>query len=634
MAKFDEEDVFQQLDSEIEDELETDGDVGRDLLVYMIDGGRDMFLPFGKEDIGVTETYFSAVIKSVTKDLKTRIISRDRDEVAICFFNTREKRNFQESSGVFVFQASDQDTRNQDELCQPTARLIKEFSCVNKIFDNVIGSMPGVVPGSRENPLYNALWVAQGLLRKGSVKNSAKRILLFTNNDDPFGDADAALKNDMRRMTIQRARDAQDLGISIDILPFSRPGEEFSVSIFYAHMIEMDEEERTNFFAIAKERLDAMDNQIQKRIFKKRAVRRLTLTIPNGMAISVQTFALIRQATPGQIAWVDSFDNKLLKSERSFICSDTGTLISEPLQCFQEYKSQKVCFSPHEVSEVKRVTGVQLQLLGFKPLKCLQVYHNMRPAIFLYPDEERISGSTCAFIALYKAMLRLRKYALAYLGTTSRMVALVPQEEITNEIGQIEPPGIHMIFLPFSDDIRHIEKFHTSIDGNVSKASDEQVQKAISMLKRIDLKDFSPAHYANPALQRHYAILEAVALLEDELPDPMDETMPPEEQMQKPAISQAVKEFKDSVYGPDHDLQEEEAAAEKLKGSAASQKRKAAEEVAAKDYEKYDWSELADAGKLKELTISELKLYLVRHKLQVTGKKEVIVNRILTHMGK
>lgn len=30
-----------------------------------------------------------------------------------------------------------------------------------------IGSQYGIVSGSRENSLYNALWVAQALLRKG-----------------------------------------------------------------------------------------------------------------------------------------------------------------------------------------------------------------------------------------------------------------------------------------------------------------------------------------------------------------------------------------------------------------------------------------------------------------------------------
>lgn len=34
-------------------------------------------------------------------------------------------------------------------------------------FTKDIGSQYGIVSGSRENSLYNALWIAQALLRKG-----------------------------------------------------------------------------------------------------------------------------------------------------------------------------------------------------------------------------------------------------------------------------------------------------------------------------------------------------------------------------------------------------------------------------------------------------------------------------------
>lgn len=36
-------------------------------------------------------------------------------------------------------------------------------------FMSDIGSRYGITPGSRENSLYNAIWVAQALLRKGYV---------------------------------------------------------------------------------------------------------------------------------------------------------------------------------------------------------------------------------------------------------------------------------------------------------------------------------------------------------------------------------------------------------------------------------------------------------------------------------
>lgn len=37
---------------------------------------------------------------------------------------------------------------------------------------------------------------------------------------------------------------------------------------------------------------------------------------------------------------------------------------------------------------------------------------------------------------------------------------------------------------------------------------------------------------------------------------------------------------------------------------------------------------------LKELTAEQLKIYLRANKLPVAGKKDVLLNRILTHLGK
>lgn len=32
------------------------------------------------------------------------------------------------------------------------------------------------------------------------------------------------------------------------------------------------------------------------------------------------------------------------------------------------------------------------------------------------------------------------------------------KDEVISSSGQVEPPGMHMIYLPFSDDIRHVEE--------------------------------------------------------------------------------------------------------------------------------------------------------------------------------
>uniref|UniRef100_A0A453JQ65 ATP-dependent DNA helicase 2 subunit KU70 n=1 Tax=Aegilops tauschii subsp. strangulata TaxID=200361 RepID=A0A453JQ65_AEGTS len=334
----------------------------------------------------------------------------------------------------------------------------------------------------------------------------------------------------------------------------------------------------------------------------------------------------------GTITWLDSISNLPLKTERSFICNDTGALLQAPQERFQLYNDKVVKFSVRELSDVKRVSSHHLRLLGFKPLDCLKDYHNLSPSTFIYPSDEQIFGSTRVFVALHSSMLRLGRFALAFYGTPTRprLVALVAQEEVISSSGQDEPPGMHMIYLPYSDDVRYPEEVHLT-SGDAPRATDEQIKKASNLLRRIDLKHFSVSHFANPGLQKHYGILEALALGEDEMPDIKDETLPDEEGLARPGVVKAIEEFKAAVFGENYDQEEAEAAAAK---GGASKKRKAIADAASQKSAAYDWADLADNGKLKDMTVMDLKTYLTAHGLAVSGKKDAIISRILTHLGK
>ncbi|XP_066393454.1 ATP-dependent DNA helicase 2 subunit KU70-like [Miscanthus floridulus] len=625
----DPEGIFRDDSDEDEDTVQ-EREANKEMVVYLVDASPKMFTLATTQDNEKQETHFHTIVSCITESLKTQIIGRSYDEVAICFFNTKEKKNLQDSAGVYVYNVGD-----REELDRPTAKLIKDFSSIEDSFMSTIGSRYGITSGSRENTLYNALWVAQALLRKGSVKTVSKRILIFTNEDDPFGTITGAVKTDMIRTTVQRAKDAQDLGLSIELLPLSRPDEQFDMSLFYADLIGLDGDEITEYLPSAGVRLEDMTNQLRKRIMKKRRVKTLSFAITNDVCIEVNTYALVRPTTPGTITWLDSLSNLPLKAERSFICNDTGALLQDAQTRFQMYNDTIVKFSVHELSEVKRVASHHLRLLGFKPLDCLKDYHNLRPSTFIYPSDQRIFGSTCVFVALHSSMLRLGRFALAFYGNPTRpqLVALVAQEEVTSSGGQFEPPGMHMIYLPYSDDIRYPEEVHVTY-GDAPRATDEQIKKASNLFKRIDLKNFSACQFANPALQRHYGILEALALGEDEMPDIKDETLPDEEGLSRPGVVKAIEEFKTSVYGENYDQEEAEAAAGKASRGDASKKRKEITDAAAQISAAYDWAELADNGKLKQMTAAELKSYLTAHDLPVSGKKEVLVSRILTHLGK
>ncbi|KAL0392539.1 UNVERIFIED_CONTAM: ATP-dependent DNA helicase 2 subunit KU70 [Sesamum radiatum] len=278
-------------------------------------------------------SHFQIAVRSIAQSLKTQIINRSYDEVAICFFNTREKKNLQDLNGVYVFNVPE-----REDLDRPTARLIKEFDHIEESFDKQIGSKYGILPGTRDNSLYNALWAAQALLRKGSAKTADKRILLFTNEDDPFGNMKGVTKMDMMRTTLQRAKDAQDLGISIELLPLSRPDDDFNMPIFYAELLGLEGNDLAEFKALIGERFEDMKDQLRKRIFRKRKVRRINFIVAGGISIELNTYALVRPTNPGAITWLDSVTNLPIKAERSFFCSDTGALLQEPPKLFQTYK--------------------------------------------------------------------------------------------------------------------------------------------------------------------------------------------------------------------------------------------------------------------------------------------------------
>ncbi|KAF8080679.1 hypothetical protein N665_0929s0031 [Sinapis alba] len=615
----DPEDVFRDEDEDPESQFFQEKEASKEFVVYLIDASPKMFSSTCPSEDEKQESHFHIAVSCIAQSLKSHIINRSNDEIAICFFNTREKKNLQELNGVYVFNVPQREC-----IDRPTARLIKDFDLIEESFIKDIGSQNGIVSDSRENSLYSALWVAQALLRKGSSKTADKRIFLFTNEDDPFGSMRISVKEDMTRTTLQRAKDAQDLGISIELLPLIHPDKQFDISLFYKELIGLKGDELTEFMPSVGQKLEDMKDQLKKRVLAKRIAKRITFMICDGLSIELNGYALLRPASPGTITWLDSTTNLPIKVERSYVCADTGAIMQEPIQRIQPYINQNVMFTAAELSELKKVSTGHLRLLGFKPLSCLKDYHNMKPSTFLYPSDKEVIGSTRAFIALHRSMIQLGRFAVAFYGGTTppRLVALVAQDEIESDGGQVEPPGMNMIYLPYANDIRDIEELHSKPGVAAPRASDDQLKKASALMRRLELKDFSVCQFANPALQRHYAILQAIALDEDELRETRDETLPDEEGMNRPGVVKAIEEFKESIYGDDSEEESDSGAKEK------SRKRKAA------DAGDYDFVELAKTGKLKDLTVVELKTYLTANNLPLSGKKDALINRILAHVRK
>ncbi|CAI5461501.1 unnamed protein product [Closterium sp. Yama58-4] len=616
---------------------------GKELVVFLIDAGPDI---------------------SLVGDLKTRIISRESDLVSVAFFDTRAKKNVQSAEGVFVFQD------NQ----QTSAQLIRDLSSLPETFEKDIGSgnwLRGKVK-PHDNPISNALWVVQGLLRTGSTSQEVvKNVLLFTNDDDPFGAITTeGVRSDMRRTTIQKAKDARELGIAFDLFPLSRPGEKFNANIFYADMLGFDDSQRAGFQP-EEIRLSDLQQRLRKKVYRKRMVKRVMFAVVPHLHIALSSYALIRPAKIQKQVYVRAVDNRTVKVETALVCQDTGAVLHGPLPRYQPMPGgSRIIMAKAEVDQVKAVCTHDLLLLGFKPLHCLKDYHNLQPPTFLFPDEETLSGSTAAFIALHNAMLDANSFALACWAKIGmpRLVAILPQQEQVDESGtQVQPVGWHMIPLPFYDDIRPAEKYAHWVPGHGAKdvggdgeqegrggevvsaprANAEQVATATTLMRYMHLKEFSPLNILNPVIQTHYSMLEAIALDLPEVEPVVDTTLPDHSIFQPPQTdtnqpprkgkaaraTAALRHFKDAVYGAGHEEEEaEKAAAARAKADAAEKKRKATFDAATAKAGVVDWRGLAEKGKLDTLTNEELKGYLRMHNLPLTGRKAELVERIKEHL--
>jgi hypothetical protein len=92
------------------------------------------------------------------------------------------------------------------------------------------------------------------------------------------------------------------------------------------------------------------------------------------------------------------------------------------------------------------------------------------------------------------------------------------------------PPGFNVIYLPFADGIR---KINTLKDNLTARPNQEMINISKKLVKKLYIKDFSSTNIENPAIQQHYASLQALALEHDNLEKVIDYTEPDNEGMEK-----------------------------------------------------------------------------------------------------
>ncbi|XP_050980973.1 X-ray repair cross-complementing protein 6 isoform X2 [Labeo rohita] len=577
---------YQNEDDEVEeDEEDSGGDYkisGRDSLVFLVDASKEMFV---KGEDGEPSN-FDMTMQCVRSVYTSKIISSDKDLVALVFYGTEQSKNPRNSfKHVYVYH----------DLDSPGAQRVQD---IDKLQGEKGAQVAEKTMGSGETSLGEALWCCSNLYSDIKLRLSHKRLMIFTCRDNPHGGDNAK-----DRQARTKAADLKETGVVIDLMHLTKPGG-FDVSLFFCDIVSPPEDESELGLQIEPSRkLEDLTKRVRAKELKKRAQSRLTFSLGEGVNLAVGVYVLARTAT---------------KPPAVKLYRDTN----EPV-----YGKKQIVMEKDEVDEIKKFDDPGLVLMGFKPMDRLKLHHHIRPALFIYPEEEQISGSSCMFTALLLKCSEKNVFALCrYIprrNTPPRFVALVPQrEELDQSRTQATPPGFHVIFLPFADDIR-------TVDAHVGPtASDEQVDKMKEIVHKLRFKYRSDS-FENPVLQQHYRNLEALAL--DMLaPEPIEDLTMPKVQMMDDRLGPLVQEFKDVVYPPDYNPEGKPAAKRKPAESGGGAEKKPKIEISEEDLKNH-----VANGTLGKLTVPVLKDACKQFKIRTTGtKKQELIDALTMQFSK
>ncbi|XP_072512378.1 X-ray repair cross-complementing protein 6 isoform X1 [Notamacropus eugenii] len=501
---------------------------GRDSLIFLVDTSKAMFEP-QNEDGG---TSFDLTIQCIQSVYSSKIIGSDRDLLAVVFYGTDKDKNSVNFKNVYVLH----------ELDTPGAKRICELNQFKgekgeKHFQELIGH------GS-DYSLSKALWVCANLFSGVRLKLSHKRIMLFTNDDNPHGE-DSAKASQAKT----KASDLRDTGIFLDLMNLKKPGG-FDVSLFYRDIITSANDENLGVHFEESSRLEDLLRKVRAKETRKRCLARLKLKLGEGVALTVGIFNMVQKAfKPSPVRLYRETNEQVKAKTRTFNVETGSLLLPSDTKRAQIYGGRQIVMEKEETEELKRFDEPGFVLIGFKPLFMLKQHHFLRPSLFVYPEESLVNGSTTLFAALLTKCLEKRVLALCRYTPRQNcppcFVALVPQEEeLDAQRVQVTPPGFQLVFLPYADDKRKVP-FTEKVTANP-----EQVDKMKAIVRKLRFKYWSDS-FENPVLQQHFRNLEALALEKEECEHAPDLTLPKVEEMDV-RLGSLVEEFKELVYPPDY----------------------------------------------------------------------------------
>ncbi|KAI0763322.1 ku70-like protein [Trametes elegans] len=653
MASYDHWNSLEDEDEELQDSSLYESK--RDVILFCIDCSPSMLEMREDERYEDVQTCnLMVALEAAIQIQKKKVLVGPNDAVGIMLFNTT-KRNDDEEAGAEVKEGT--------YLYQPVATIdAPKVMNLTQLLDEVREkpeTLKEMFPPMKDRriPVGDVFTRCNRVMRDGAPETATKRIFFITDEDNPH------IGPNKTRMIISARNTLTDLAqIGVTVEPFFIRKDErpFDVGKFYGsvlltkNMTEQDEAGEDGAPNVPEEsvsitRMEELLAQLRFHEVPKRALFSVPFTLAPGFVIGVKGYGLITEQKKGAYRYFADLGDRMepVTSRASYVDEETdhevnkdeivygmdlGTPSAEadgetvedakgPQAATREVKlGSRVFYTADEVRSF-RTLGLEpgIKLLGFKDRSELAFEDNVKHSVFIYPDEMTYSGSKRTTTALLRTMISKRKIAIV-LALTRRnaspiFCAVLPQAEKVDESGWREPPGFHLIPLPFADDIR------AAPQEKAFRASDELKEAALAWIQKLKVKNgsYPPDSYPNPALAYHNAQLEASAFREDFDAEAFEDLTVPKYDMMHKRAGKLLREWKDALS--------EDETANIISAPPAGKKRKAeTQDVAGVD--EGEVRRLNGKGELRKLRVEDLKHFLKSRSAPVSGKKDELIQRV------
>lgn len=422
-----------------------------------------------------------AALKCAYHLMQQRIISNPKDLMGIVLYGTEATKFYNEdenSRGGWSFPHCYLLT----ELDVPEADDVKEL---RRLTESESPEAETIFKRSKEPvSMHSVLFCANQIFQQNAANFTSRRLFIVTDNDNPHS------KNEKSRsQATVRAKDLYDLGVLIELFPISTVDHQFDTTIFYDDIVyrssptdpeaiaynhvstaDTDSSKLVSGSADGITLLQSLLTTIASKVTPKRALfSSVPLELSPTLKISVKGYLLYKHQKPARSSYI------YLGAERPEIVKghtqqfdDVGKAVQKiEIRRAYTFGGEKITFSDEEAKELRHFGDPVIRILGFKPIAKLPFWANIKNSTFLYPSEEDYVGSTRVYSALHRKLEKDKLFGLAWFvprkNATPVLAALLPTLAMVEKDDQKSqaavsatgaPQGLHLIPLPFADDIR------------------------------------------------------------------------------------------------------------------------------------------------------------------------------------